>query len=186
MRKAKYRILASLILSLFMLNSCGQEPSASAPIQDSAPVSSSRSKEYHPENAAKKEAESYFEYLKQKDIQSLNKLFSSNVRNSHDLEKEWNEFFECVDGNIISCGNITYLGEEVRVDKRKVTYSDIVIRYEDVKTDSGKTYDRIDYRQLRVNDADPGSEGISIFSIKIPSEDNNDSREVSVGEISDQ
>lgn len=127
------------------------------------PKNSSRSHEYHPERNAKKEAKKYFEYLKNQDISNLCKLFSRNVQNSHDLEKEWTEFFKSIDGNIVSYKKITYLGEEVHVDDYKVDYSDIVIRFEDVKTDKGKLYERIDYRELRVNSSCPEAEGISIF-----------------------
>lgn len=141
-----------------------------------------RSHEYHPERNAKKEAKKYFEYLKNQDIQNLCKLFSQNVQNSHDLEKEWTEFFESIDGNIVSYKRITYLGEEVNVDDYKVSYSDIVIRFEDVKTDKGKFYERIDYRELRVDISCPEAEGISIFSILIPAKNEKGFQEVNVGE----
>ena len=41
-------------------------------------------------------------------------------------------------------------------------------QYENVKTDTGKIYNRLDYRQLRVDNAHPGAEGISIFSLAVP------------------
>lgn len=148
--------------------------------------SSSRSREYHPENNAKKEAKVYFEYLKKKDIHSLNKLFSSDVQKIHDLGKEWKAFFDAIDGNIVRYEKISYLGEEVRVDDYKVTYSDIVIRFEGVKTDTGKIYERIDYRQKRVDVTHPESEGIGIFSIAIPAENVKGFQEVTVGEIIDK
>lgn len=148
--------------------------------------SSSKSREYHPENNAKKEAKVYFEYLKKKDIQSLNKLFSSDVQKIHDLGKEWKSFFDAIDGNIVSYEKILSLGEEVRVDDYKVTYSDIVIRFEGVKTDAGKIYERIDYRQKRVDVTHPEAEGIGIFSIAIPAENEKGFQEVNVGEIIDK
>lgn len=180
--KAICRLLACVIVPLALLNGCGHDNVSTGTVQESSEVSASRSKEYHPEKNAKKEAEGYFEYLKEKDIQSLNKLFSSDVQISHDLEKEWDAFFAAVDGNIVSYDKITYLGEEVRVDERKVSYSDITIRYENVKTDTGKVYDRIDYRQLRVDNAHPGAEGISIFSIAVPADNKKGFEEVNVGE----
>ena len=147
---------------------------------------SSRAREYHPENNAKKDAKVYFEYLKKKDIHSLNKLFSSDVQKIHDLEKEWKAFFDAIDGNIVSYEKISYLGAEVSVDDYKVTYSDIVIRFEGVKTDTGKIYERIDYRQKRVDVTHPESEGISIFSLAIPAENVKGFQEVNVGEIIDK
>lgn len=184
--KAKYSFLVGVVIFLFLLSGCGHYDVLEDSVQDSSTKSSSRLYEYHPENNAKKEAEIYFEYLKEKDIQSLIKLFSSEVQNSHNLEKEWTAFFEAIDGNIASYEKITYLGEEVRVDDFKVSYSDIVIRFENVKTDSGELYKRIDYRQLRVDIAYPEAEGISIFSISIPDNNERGFQEVNVGEIIDK
>lgn len=184
--KTKYRLLVGIVIFLFVLSGCGQYDVFESFVQDGSAKSSSRMYEYHPENNAKKEAKIYFEYLKEKDIQSLNKLFSTEVQNSHDLEKEWTAFFEAIDGNIASYEKITYLGEEVRVDDFKVSYSDIVIRFENVKTDSGELYKRIDYRHLRVDIARPEAEGISIFSISIPDKSEKGFHEVNVGEIFDK
>lgn len=166
-RQTKLIIIFSII-SLFVFSGCSTRLS--------------KSYEYHPQNNAKKEAKIYFEYLKKKDIESLNKLFSKEVQNSHNLKEEWKGFFDSIDGNLISYKKISFLGEEVRIDNYKVSYSDIVVRFEDVKTDTGKTYERIDYRQLRVNNNHPESEGISVFSIKITDENNREYKEINVGE----
>ena len=176
------KLLTCAIVSLVFLNGCGSDFSSTGSVQDRPVVNTSREKEYHPEKNAKKEAVDYFEYLKKKDIQSLNDLFSSDVQASHDLKMEWEAFFNALEGNIVSYENISYLGEEVRIDDHKVSYSDITIRYENVKTDTGKIYKRLDYRQLRVDNTHPDAEGISIFSLAVPADNSKGFEEVNVGE----
>ena len=180
--KLIYRLLACAIVSLVFLNGCGNDISSTGAVKDISVVTDSRDKEYHPEKNAKKEAADYFEYIRNKDIQSLDALFSPDVQASHDLQKEWEAFFSALEGNIVSYENISYLGEEVRIDEHKVSYSDITIRYENVKTDTGKIYNRLDYRQLRVDNAHPGAEGISIFSLAVPADNPKGFEEVNVGE----
>ena len=182
MNKLICRLFACAIVSLVFLNGCGNDVSSTGDVQNRPAVKASREKEYYPEKNAKKEAAEYFEYLREKDIQSLNALFSSDVQASHDLQKEWEAFFGALEGNIVSYEKISYAGEEVRIDERKVSYSDITIRYENVKTDTGKLYSRLDYRQLRVDNAHPDAEGISIFSLAVPADNSKGFEEVNVGE----
>lgn len=162
----KLLIIISIIISLFTLSGCNK-----------------REYEYHPSINAKKEAKRYFEYLKNKDIKSLNKLFSLNVQNSHNLEKEWNAFFDAIDGNIVNYEKISSAGEEVRIDDRKVNYSVVVIDFENVKTDTGTIYKRIRYSQKRIDVTHPDIEGIIVFSVAIPAENEKGFQEVSVGEV---
>ena len=175
----KRRLLVGIIISFVFLSGCGHEGMNVEHTEEG----SSRSQEYSPQKAAKSEAKEYFEFLKSKDIQSLEKLFSEDVKNSHDLEKEWAAFFDAIDGNIVSYKIIKVHGEGMNVDDKKVTFSDLVVSYEDVQTDSGKTYESIDYRQVRVDEKHPGAEGISLFSVILPSDDGKDTIEKSVGEI---
>ena len=55
-------------------------------------------------------------------------------------------------------------------------------QYENVKIDTGKIYNRLDHRQLRVDNAHPGAEGISIFSLAVPADNSKGYEEVNVGE----
>lgn len=158
MKKKKLLIIISIMISLFTLTGCND-----------------RSYEYHPGNKAKKEAKIYFEYLKNKDIKELNKLFSKEVQATHNLEEEWEEFFNSIDGNIVSYEKIKSGGEGMHVDKRKVTYSNIIITYKNVKTDTGKIYKNIGYREVRVDVKNRDSEGISLFA--------NEDEGITVGEI---
>ena len=122
---------------------------------------------------AKKEAVKYFEYLKNRDIDKLNSLFSDDVRDTHDLDKEWEEFFAGIDGNIVSYEGITSRGESERIDHGKTTYYDINIIYENVVTDTGKTYEWICFSQVRENKKHPENKGINLFAVKLPA-DNED------------
>lgn len=139
--------------------------------------------ELHPANKAKREAKKIFKYLKNEDTKKLNKLFSDDVRLTHDLDDEWDVFFDSIDGNIVSYGRIQSQGEGGRYDWGKVTYSDIVISIEDVKTDTGMVYNSISYYQIRVDKQHPEREGISLFSLEIPSDNEKGFEEVIVGEI---
>ena len=49
---------------------------------------------------ARKEAESYFEYLKEKDIYNLNKLLSENAQKTHNLESEWEKVVHIDDADL--------------------------------------------------------------------------------------
>ena len=166
-------LITSITLSLIALSGCRQE-------------NLSKSNEYFPEWNAKKEAKVYFEYLKEKDIQKLSKLFSLEIQNSHDLEKEWTTFFSALDGNITSYENISTHGEEMYVDNRVVTFSGLTIRFENVQTDTGKIYELIDYYEIRVDAKHKNAEGISLFSVLLPYEDDMVNKEVAVGEIFDK
>ena len=139
--------------------------------------------ERHPRNKAIREAKKYFEYLKNEDTKKLNKLFSDDVRDTHDLDEEWDDFYDSIDGNIISYGSITSGGEGGRYDFGRVTYSDIVIIIEDVKTDTGMEYDSISYYQIRIDKKHPEREGIGLFSLEVPSDNEKGFEEVIVGEV---
>lgn len=99
------------------------------------------------------------------------------------LDDEWEAFFDSIDGNIVSYGKIQSGGEEVYYDYGRVTYSQIVINITDVKTDTGMVYDSISYSQTRVNKKHPEREGIGLFCLQIPSDNEKGYEEVIVGEI---
>ena len=139
--------------------------------------------ERHPANKAKREAKKIFECIRNEDTKKLNKLFSEDVRDTHDLDDEWDDFFDAIDGNIVSYGKISTRGEGGHYDFGRTTYSDICIAIEDVKTDTGMTYKEIGYYQVRIDKAHPEREGIAIFSLMLPSDNEKGFEEVVVGEI---
>lgn len=161
MRKKLLALLLS-VLMIFSFNACS----------DLLPS-------YH----AKKEAKNYFNYLKNKDIKKLTRLFSDDVNETHDLEKEWDEFFSCIDGNIVSYEKISSGGEEEYIDHGKTTYYTIVINFVNVETDTGKTYEYISFSQTRANKKHPENKGINLFSIRLPADNDKGFEEKIVGEI---
>lgn len=122
---------------------------------------------HDPKKLAKEESEEIFEYLMNEDIESLCELFSDDVKGSHDLEAEWKDFFDHIDGNIVSYDGLSFPGEGLSIDKDGVVYdSHLNIRFNNVATDTDKTYPAIGYYQTRINTAHPISEGINVFSLK--------------------
>ena len=139
--------------------------------------------ERHPGHKAKREAARIFEYIKDGNTKKLNKLFSDDVRDTHDLDDEWDDFFDAVDGNIVSYGSISSGGEEVYIDYGKVTYSMVVVNINDVKTDTGMVYESISYNQIRVDKKHPEREGIGLFSLVSAADNEKGFEEVIVGEV---
>jgi len=137
----------------------------------------------HPANKAKREAVGIFESIKNQDIKKLNALFTEDVRDTHDLDEEWEEFFDSIDGDIVSYGSISSGGEGASYDYGIVTYSHVVIYINDVKTDTGMVYEYITYNVTCVDKKHPEREGVGLFSLKVPSDNDEGYEEVIVGEI---
>ncbi len=138
-------------------------------------------REFNPSNKARKEAVKYFEYLKNKDTEKLIDLFTDDVRDTYDLEKEWEDFFASIDGNIVSYERIRSGGEEERIDKGQTSFYSVNIRYENVETDTGKTYKCITFSQVRADKKNPGNKGIRLFSVELPADSDKGSEEKIVG-----
>ena len=173
--KTTWIIILYVCVSVSLLSGCGK---SGGNIKGK-----SRAHEYHAANHAKKEAKEYFKYLKDKDTKSLNKLFSSKAQQTHNLDKEWDEFFNAIDGNLESYEKVKAGGEEMYVDDYKVTYSYIQITYENVKTDTGKTYEEISYNEIRVDNKEPDEEGIKLYVLMIPADNEKGCEEICVGQV---
>lgn len=91
-----------------------------------------------PSLSAKREAKKNFEYLRNKDIDKLVSLFSDDIKDTHDLYKEWDDFFKSIDGNIVCYEKISTGGESERIDHGKTTYYSVAIIFQNVETDTGK------------------------------------------------
>lgn len=128
---------------------------------------------------AMKEAKSCFEYLKEKDISNLNKLFSENVQKTHDLESEWEEFFDFIDGNIVSYRNYRAASQTLWVDEWKTTKLIIGVHFYDVETDTGKIYKELGWEKVSIDVNNREKKGINNIYVRF---DNGDSYQyVSVG-----
>ena len=128
---------------------------------------------------ARKEAESYFEYLKEKDIYNLNKLLSENAQKTHNLESEWEEFFDFIDGNVVSYRNLMVASQTLWVDEWKTTKLIFVVHFYDVETDTGKIYKELGWEKVSIDVNNREKEGINNIYVRF---DNGDSYQyVSVG-----
>lgn len=122
-----------------------------------------------PKKLERPDAEQIFEYIKNEDIGSLCGLFSPEVKKSHDLEKEWQEFFERMDGKAESYKSISYPNEGVGKDKDGEVYKmHISVNYNDVKTANGTVYKEFGYYRVRVSKSEPETEGLTTFTMKDP------------------
>ncbi|WP_034450330.1 DUF5104 domain-containing protein [Butyrivibrio sp. AE2032] len=122
-----------------------------------------------PKKLEKADAEQIFEYLKNEDIESLCALFSPEVKKHHNLELEWEIFFDNLDGNLVSYKSLSYPGEGGSTDKNgEVIDSHISVNYNGVTTDTGTQYKEFGYYHVRVNRNDPDSEGLTVFTMQLP------------------
>ena len=127
------------------------------------------SERYGAKKLAKSEAEEIFKMIQEEDIEGLSALFAEDARNCHDIEKEWEAFFDQIDGKIVSYSGISFPGEGMGVDKDGVIYdSHLSVNFENVKTDKGTVYEQFGYYQTRIDTRNPELEGINVFSMKIP------------------
>ena len=122
-----------------------------------------------PKKLEKPDAEKIFEYIKDEDIDSLCDLFSHEVKKNHDLEKEWEDFFEKMDGKAVSYKKISFPNEGVGTDKDGEVYKmHVAVNYNNLKTDKGTVYKQFGYQHIRVSKSDPDSVGLLTFTMQDP------------------
>ena len=127
------------------------------------------SERYGAKRLAKKEAEEIFRMLQEEDIEGLSALFSEDSRKYHNIEMEWELFFDRLDGKVVSYSGISFPGEGMGVDKDGVIYdSHLSINFKNVKTDTGTVYKEFGYYQTRIDTRNPELEGINVFTAQIP------------------
>ena len=127
------------------------------------------SERYGAKRLAGKEAEEIFKMLQEEDIEGLSALFSEDSRKYHNIEMEWELFFDRIDGNIVSYSGISFPGEGMGVDKDGEIYdSHLSINFNNVKTDNGTVYTNFGYYQTRIDTKNPELEGINVFLAQVP------------------
>jgi hypothetical protein len=112
-----------------------------------------------------KQAKTNFEYLKKKDIKKLIRQFSENAQNSHNLTKEFEDFYASIDGQLVSYENVNCADSEKYVDSWKTTKHLFVCEYKNVKTDTGATYEELSYSIYKINKYHPSAVGINTLSL---------------------
>ena len=110
-------------------------------------------------------AKEFFEYLKDEDIDSLVDLFSDEVQDTCDLEEEWEEFFDVIDGNIESYDRLRVTYSEQFIDDGNITRCLLEVVFLDVTTDEGEEYDRLEYHTFVVH-SDRDKLGITVVSLE--------------------
>ena len=110
-------------------------------------------------------AKEFFEYLKDEDIDSLVDLFSDEVQDTCDLEEEWEEFFDVIDGNIESYDRLRVTYSEQFIDDGNITRCLLEVVFLDVTTDEGEEYDRLEYYTFVVH-SDRDKLGITVVSLE--------------------
>lgn len=165
MKHLKRTASAALCAAALCLSGCGAFGKVSSAKEEFGSKSDEFYERNNPKKLARKEAEQLFEYLKNEDIDSLIELFPEAVRSAHDLEAEWQAFFERIDGKLISYDGISFGAEEKSVKDGELYYSTLVVDFNNVATDTGAVYKVMGYQQTRVNTADPEAEGINVFEL---------------------
>lgn len=133
-----------IVLSMFLFTSCDSQP----PLHE----------------LARKDADKIFELIKNEDIEQLSEMFSNEAKQKHNLEEEWKELFDSIDGNIVEYEKIEFGAEEEGWDKNGNLYKQsITVKLIKPKTDKGIVYDRFGYFQAMVYADNPNQEGINVF-----------------------
>ena len=123
-------------------------------------------KEYEtPLMMARRQGEEIMEYVVKKDKEGLKSMFSEYVSETHDLDKEIDEFFEFIDGEIISYdepdGDETYVEQSPAEGKINKQLGGIVYN---VRTTNGRNY-TISFSSYYVYNTNKDKIGIEILGI---------------------
>ena len=119
-----------------------------------------------------KESTQVFDYLKNEDIKSLSDLFCQNQKDNSDIEEKWKIFYESIDGKILAYDKLSCTETMRTFSDGKLTYLVFRIEYSDVKTDTGRIYEKLIYSTTAKDIDDSNEEGISNF-ILLQGEDEN-------------
>lgn len=176
-RQHKMKKSLSILLAAVMLfTGCGAVDKAKETLGKAESVIDSKS-------LAKDEDKEIFKYLKSKDIDKLTALFSKSAGSEQGLKKEWESFFEFIDGNIESYKFLDFPGEGMTIDKNgEITDSHLDIEYKNVNTDTGAVYD-IGYYQSRKYPKKTDIEGINLFYVYIYDDEGVIEKEITVGRM---
>lgn len=142
------RVFSLLICVLFVFGTCGCYIGSGAGM---------RRREH-------KKAKVLFGYLQDEDIESIEELFADNASRAADLDRQLDDFFDEIDGDIESYGRIDVSIVEEWVDDWKTTRAMLQVTFRDVTTDEGVTYDEIVYMSYAVHQ-DPDLVGINVMSL---------------------
>lgn len=122
-----------------------------------------------PKRIEREHAEEVFRLLIDKDTDALIELFSEDARENHDLEAEWEVFFEAIDGDLESYRSVYFPIEGYGKDQNgEVFDSHLFVNYNNVTTDTGAVYSDFGYYLDAVDPNYPELEGIDFFCFTDP------------------
>ena len=123
-------------------------------------------KEYEtPLMMARRQGEEIMEYVVNKDKEGLKSMFSEYVSETHDLDKEIDEFFMFIDGEIISYDKPE--GDQsgaVYSTKKSEHIKRLEGKIKNIKTDKGKTYS-VGFSSYYIYNSNKDKVGIDIIGI---------------------
>ncbi len=116
------------------------------------------------EKHAKELSEEVVEYINNDDVEGMKELFCEYYQNNFELEEEIEEFFDSIDGKIISY-EFEYSGEIGSIRDGKWTKQSSLIDLDNIKTDSDNEY-HIFISEYLVYKEDKMKEGVFDFELR--------------------
>ncbi|MBR4022056.1 MAG: DUF5104 domain-containing protein [Ruminococcus sp.] len=131
----------------------------------------SKNKDYYEKHNLKKlakdEAVIIFEYIKNKNTDELIEYFSDDIKNTHNLQSEWESFYEFINGDIQNYNEISFTGEAMSINKEgQINDSHLTVVFNNVVTTENIVYE-IGYYHQRISKEHPKSKGINLFTVNI-------------------
>ena len=117
-----------------------------------------------PKEYATEQAEYIMECIVNKEKEGLKSVFSTHISETHDLDKEIDEFFQFIDGEIVSYdetigregGGVLAYGEY----KEKELYG----HTENIITDTGKKY-HVSFMMYQIYETNPDYVGVDLITV---------------------
>ena len=113
--------------------------------------------------------EKMFKALSDGDTETFSAMFSSGAKADPDYDENVKKVFDLVDGEFTDeswrcIRRTTYVSESYDFDYGKLTKLEWLYTFENIPTDTGKTYDFY-VRYSLINDHEPQYKGVSYFAV---------------------
>jgi len=118
-----------------------------------------------PKEYATEQSEYIMECIVNKDKEGLKSVFSKHIAETHDLDKEIDEFFEFIDGEIVSYDEPEGHEGGYKMKEGEYTEKKLYGEIDNIKTDKGKTYS-IGYQSYSIYKSNEEYVGVRIVNIR--------------------
>ena len=118
-----------------------------------------------PKEYATEQGKYIMECIVNKDKEGLKSVFSKHIAETHDLDKEIDEFFEFIDGEIISYDEPEGYEGGYTMRDGGYTEKELYGEIDNIKTDKGKTYS-IGYQSYSIYKSKESYVGVRIVNIR--------------------